>query len=196
MSARRAGVVAALWCAALAGCGRSPEEQLRAIADAAPTAGRAATVAALQKTPSKGADWLSDAAFEAVERYRAKKEALVFAASVLDVGKAVERDLGANSLLLFNSLGLLAFQAADDAMRRGDLAMARSVVMGGPSGWQTDRYWLVNPEHDGLASIILFESGERAEALERLDTRALASEHLQQVQAMLRRRAAQPSNSP
>ncbi len=196
MTAARAGMMAALGCALLAGCGKSPEDQLRAIADAALTAGRAATVASLQKTPSKGADWLNDAAFEAVERYRAKKEALVFAAAVLDVGKAVERDLGANSLLLFNSLGLLAFQAADDAMRRGDLATARSVVLGGPAAWQTERYWLANPEHDGLASIILFECGDRNQALDRIDTRALASEHLQQVQTMLRKRPAKPANNP
>ncbi len=70
-------------------------------------------------------------------------------------------------------IGRLAFTAAQAASLGGDPALARSVVLSGPARWQKESYWLMYTDHDALASMLLAVTGDRAEALRRLDQRSV-----------------------
>lgn len=70
-------------------------------------------------------------------------------------------------------IGRLAFNAAQTASRAGDPVLARSVVLSGPARWQKESYWLMHTDHDALASMLLAVTGDRMEALRRLDQRSV-----------------------
>src|SRR5262249_20116084 len=61
--------------------------------------------------------------------------------------------------------------ASEEAFAGGRLSEARSLVFAGGQRWQNEAYWMLHTGHDALASAILAQSGERAEAIRRLDER-------------------------
>lgn len=192
--ALRAAAAAAFLPFLLAGCD-SRASKLERIADDAPRVGRDATLAALAAGPESGMGWLNDAMLLASDRLNAGQDATIFAGAVLDLGARIEQRIPQQAVLLVIGLGALAYQAADAARARGDIALARSLVLGGPRRWQTDHYWLTTPHHDALVSIVLFEHGEREEAISRLLVRAEWDETRAELLRALQR-AAGPQGVP
>lgn len=117
----------------------------------------------------------------------ASAEATAFAGAVLDAIDQVKDRLPhqAEMELFWMRVGRLAFASAEEAHARGRVSEARSLVLAGPSRWQTESYWRRSSGHDALASVILAKSGEREEARRRLESRGelegLAAEVLQML---------------
>jgi hypothetical protein len=59
------------------------------------------------------------------------------------------------------------------AYQNGKLVDARELILAGTPRWQTEQYWLRYTDHDALASIILYQSGEQQEAVRRLRERTV-----------------------
>jgi hypothetical protein len=114
---------------------------------------------------------------------------VAFAAAVLDFLEQVEPDLNPKVINDFSwiRVGSLAGNAAAAAQKAGDTAAARSVVLAGPKHWQGEVYWRQCPAHDALASLILFQSGEGEEALNRLRDRPELPEEVQAAKDMIER---------
>lgn len=117
---------------------------------------------------------------------------LVFAGAVLDFAQMIEQDLpqSGDMEILWIRIGGLAGAAGEKAYSKGDLPLARSLVLAGPGRWKTDMYWLRHPNHDALASYVLYGSGEAKEAVSRLRSRADLDEApqraLDEIQAAMR----------
>lgn len=196
MTARRAPalplVITLLFALATAGCGSKQKQAAMYYTQS--QAGRGAAAA------SMAADWrakqlsLDDCinlAFEHLDR-EGDAASLVFAGTVLDFAQLVEKDLpkAGEMELFWTRLGGLAGASAEKAYTAGDLKMARSLVLAGPRRWQTDAYWMRHPNHDALASYVLFYSGEGAEAVRRLRSRAdldgAAEQALREIESAVR----------
>jgi hypothetical protein len=97
-----------------------------------------------------------------------------FAGAVLDFAQLIEAELPQSSdmELFWSRLGGLAAASAEQAYMRQDIPAARSLVLAGPQRWQNEAYWRLHPNHDALAAYVLYSSGEGAEALRRLRSRA------------------------
>ncbi|MBI1189692.1 MAG: hypothetical protein GC200_03300 [Tepidisphaera sp.] len=97
-----------------------------------------------------------------------------FAGAVLDALEQVQSQLpqAGEFEIFWMRVGGLAFAAAEEAHAAGRVAEARTLVFAGGKRWQNDAYWQGHSAHDGLASVILAKSGERAEAIARLRDRA------------------------
>lgn len=100
------------------------------------------------------------------------------AGAVLDMLDQISPDVekaGVNEFYWVR-VGTLAGNAGAAAMKLGDVPRARGVVLAGPARWQNEAYWRQHPDHDVLASVIMFESGEGAAAVQRLKERAELTE--------------------
>lgn len=101
--------------------------------------------------------------------------AATFALSVLEFVAQVEPDIKKDEVndFLYMRLGTLAANSAAIVWKTEprDFDFAGKLVFGGPATWQNDTYWMAHPEHDALASYILFEQGKGVEALDRLRSR-------------------------
>lgn len=137
---------------------------------------RPAAAAAMAKAWQEQKILLSDCldlAFDHVEKDGDAK-ATAFAGAVLDFAQIVEADLpkSGEMELFWMRLGGLAAVAAEKAAERPDFEEARSLVLAGPTRWQTEAYWRRHPNHDALAAYILYRTGAGAEAVRRLRSRA------------------------
>jgi hypothetical protein len=139
-------------------------------------AGRGAAAAAM------AADWRAnkillddclDLAFDRVDNV-GDTASLVFAGTVLDFAQLIEKELpqSGEMELFWSRLGGLAAASGQKASDAGDIKLARSLVLAGPMRWQSEAYWRLHPNHDALAAYVLFMSGEGAEAVRRLRSRA------------------------
>jgi hypothetical protein len=97
-----------------------------------------------------------------------------FAGAVLDATRLLDGQLptGPEAEMFWMRVGGLSFAAAEEARAAGRLNEALDLVFAGHKRWQSDTYWYMHPTHDGLASLLLAESGRRAEAVARLRQRA------------------------
>lgn len=176
-SARRARVVIPAVCLLLGAAtllGGCDSEASRLEAFAAQAATNRAAAAASMTTAWRGGQITFDGALTAAhDRLAAGEDAAGFGGAVLDLAVGIEDVLpsGAEHELLWMRIGRLAFASALAAYNAGRLDEARALVLAGPKRWQNDPYWLRYPDHDALASIILAQTGDRAEAIRRLHER-------------------------
>lgn len=119
----------------------------------------------------------------------ASVDATVFAAAVLDFCGAVEPQLpkADEFYLVWIRMGRLAFRAAEEAHAAGRLNESAALVFRGPKRWQNEGYWYQYPDHDALAAVILARTGNRAEAIHRLQSRIELRGPAQEVYDMLMR---------
>ncbi|MEM7755195.1 MAG: hypothetical protein AAF297_06125 [Planctomycetota bacterium] len=169
-----------------------PRARLVAVQAAAEQSGdRTAAATALEADFREGRVTLGlalDHAFVTLER---NEDTFVYVGAVLDMAERVSDSIPSrqeqSTILLFR-LGRLAYQSAEAAYLKGDVALARSLVLSGPSRWQNEGYWLRYPDHDGLASMLLAVTGDRSEALRRLNSRPAldgpAEEALELIRSM------------
>lgn len=162
--------LASAFALAPAGCD-SRADRLAKIADAAPTAGLASTKSALLAGPRRGMGWLNDALIIAGERLQAGEDATVLARAVLEIADENESGVDRSALFFVRALGATAHMAADRAYMEGDLSGAEALVLAGSKVWASDQYWLANPAHDCLVSLVWFRAGREREAIERLSLR-------------------------
>jgi hypothetical protein len=174
---------------AFGGCERrAPVAQVAAVA-ASPTGGRGAAAAQLVSRWKAGDhDVLTkarDLAFEQLDSAKSGQpgpttrvvsrsvDATAFAGAVLDALEQLTQQLpmDAEHELFWMRVGGLAFAASEEAFAGGRLVEARSLVFAGGQRWQNEAYWMMHTGHDALASGILAQSGERAEAVRRLEER-------------------------
>ena len=158
----------------LAGCD-DPRARLAGSLEVAQTgAGRSAAADALVADFRAGRvtlDLAIDHAFFTLDDGQA---AYAYIGAVLDFADRISDAIPASpeaSELLLRRLGRLAFAGAESAAAAGDVGTARSLVFAGPKRWQDEAYWLRYPDHDALASMLLAATGDRSEALRRLEAR-------------------------
>lgn len=175
----------AAFLAAAAGCDGG-NDRLRAVATlaASPTGGRSAAAAQLVKLMAEDKVTYEQAIDEAWNRIEALPEgpaaagasagATEFAGAVLDAIAARQASMQTSGEyeLFWMRVGGLAFKAAEEAHARGRTPEARSLVFAGGDRWQHDAYWNRRADHDALAAMVLAETGSRAEAISRLQSRA------------------------
>ena len=168
----------------LASCDR-PSDRIKATAAlaASPTGGRAAAAAQFTTLLAAGkvtTDRMIDTAWDAVDAASAKDDAkasadaTVFAGAVLDAIAARESFLftGGEYEFFWMKVGGLAYKAAEEAHAKGRVAEAATLVFAGGQRWQHDAYWNRQSHHDAVAALILFKTGQRSEAIQRLQSRA------------------------
>jgi hypothetical protein len=186
-----AGILCLLVSLMVPGCGkRVSAESYYAVA----ASGRSSAAAAM------AADWraqrlkLDDCITLASDRLTQKGDAAstAFAGAVLDMAGIIERELpqSGDYELFWIRIGSLAGLAAEKAALRHDYQEARSLVLAGPKRWQTEAFWRRHTQHDALASMMLFDSGEKAEALNRLRQRGDLDELQQAAYDTISRSAA------
>jgi hypothetical protein len=100
--------------------------------------------------------------------------ATTFAGGVLDAMVLLEDDLpqAGEFELFWIGVGRLAFRAAEESHARGRLPEAMTLTLAGPQRWQNQAYWERYSDHDGLTSLLLASTGQKARAIERLRDRA------------------------
>jgi hypothetical protein len=186
-----------LLTAPLVGCS-GERSRLETIAKSAAKS-RPATAIALRKAFYAGeitANGAIDLAYERVDRAPGSKiptstpvttNDIAFAGAVLDFADQAEPDIEkkVQNEFFWVRLGTLAGTAALAAQTLNDLPAARSVVLAGPKRWQNEAYWRQHPDHDALASMILFESDEGDAALKRLQDRPDLDDQLVQVKTKI-----------
>ncbi len=168
--------LAVLVMVTLAGCS-SEESRLEELYQTAKTKGRGSIVNQIRT------DWyakdvtlvgLVDLAHTKVEKDN-DVAAAIFAGEVLEAVAQVEPDIKDSEVndFFYIRLGTLAANSAAIAWNAQprDITLARKLVLAGPQRWQNDKYWMDHPDHDALASYIMFENGEGDAALERLRQR-------------------------
>jgi hypothetical protein len=172
---------------ALAGCNREPETLEAAYVTAKSSPPTAAsdlrTAFAAQTITANGAINLAHERIDTL----GDANAVGFARAVLDFIAQAEPEIEKKVLneFFWMRVGTLAGKAAAAARTANDLPTARAVVLAGPKRWQNDIYWRQCPSHDALASMILYESGEGPQALQRLNDRPdLPEETLQAKEAI------------
>ncbi|MFA6045652.1 MAG: hypothetical protein WC718_11770 [Phycisphaerales bacterium] len=202
-------VVLAVGClacvAALLGGCQKPDPLVKCVATAvSPSGGRAAAAGMLAKAWRAGDLKLDDAinlSYEYLESAKNKTplkgstvvvpsaNATAFAGAVLDAIEMVQDKLpqGGEFEIMWFRIGGLAFASAEEAHAAGRLLEARSLVFAGGKRWQIEGYWLGHTGHDGLASVILAKSGERAEAIGRLRDRGQLEGVAAEVYEMLQK---------
>lgn len=169
--------------------GGCDSEAARLEAFAAQAATNRAGAAAAMTTAWKGGDITFDAALtHAHDELAAGRDAAAFGGAVLDLAVAIQDQLpsGGEHELLWMRIGRLAFASALAAHNAGRLDEARALVLAGPRRWQNDAYWLRYPDHDALAAIILVQTGERGEAIRRLQSRPSLSGDAEEALRVLR----------
>jgi hypothetical protein len=182
-------------CAAVAtaiafgGCHKPPPVSQVWAAAVSPAGGRAVAAGQLVAQWKAGDHTLPQAmdyAFEQLDSIKSGKpapstgivprsaDATAFAGAVLDAVEALTPQLpmDAEHELFWMRVGGLAFAASEESFASSRLTEARSLVFAGGNRWQSDAYWMLHTGHDALASAILAQSGERAEAVRRLEDRS------------------------
>lgn len=187
---------------AAAGCDGG-NDRLRAVATlaASPTGGRSAAAAQLVKLMAEDKVTYEQAVNEAWNKLDALPDtpaaagasvaATEFAGAVLDAIAARQSSMqtAGEYELFWMRVGGLAFKAAEEAHARGRTPEARSLIFAGGDRWQHDAYWNRRPDHDALAAMVLAETGSRAEAVSRLQSRAdLQPPATEVLQALLNQR--------
>lgn len=165
-------VALVLWIGTVPGC-ESPRDRVAAVAANANVAGRAATAAQLH-TLWQAKKVTVDACIQvALTDLEEGKDASIFAGAVLDFLVLAENKLqhGGEFEIFWFRVGRVACAGAISAYKAGRVEEAASLVFAGPKRWQTEGYWIKYPDHDGLASIILAATGNRSEAIRRLEDR-------------------------
>jgi hypothetical protein len=184
-SLRRAAVIVLVCCSGFASSCDRPADRVKATAAlaASPTGGRAAAAAQLTSLLAAGkitTDLLIDTAWDMVDAASEKNDvkgstdATVFAGAVLDAIAAREKFLftGGEYEFFWMRVGGLAFKAAEEAHAKGRYTEAATLVFAGGQRWQHDAYWNRQSHHDAVAALILAKTGRRAEAIQRLQSRA------------------------
>jgi hypothetical protein len=170
-----------------AGCRRAPDP-LDRIAALAATNRPAAMVELVGAINAKRVTFDS-ALNRAHEKLEAGEDAAAFAGAVLDASLRLEDRFnnGAEFEIFWRRVGRLAFRGALAAMQRGRAQEARTLVLNGPDRWKNEPYWIANPDHDALASVVLSATGERAEAIRRLQERTVLDAEAADALAALQR---------
>jgi len=160
---------------ALVGCGNPAPGDLMAVYATQAKASRPTAAGAMIAAFNAGQITAEDALNAAHGRLEAGEDATDFAGAVLDMLRAVEEKLPqrAEFELFWMRIGQLAFRAALTAHNNHRPAEACDLVFAGPRRWQTEHYWLLSPNHDALASLILDGNGRHAEAVARLNERSV-----------------------
>jgi len=187
------------------GCSRNDPVAAAATLAASPAGGRAAAATQIANAWTAGdlkLDAAIDFAFAQCEAARdqtvfvptgkvpASADATAFAGAVLDATQTLETQLpqlDEKGVIFWMRVGGLAFIAAEEAHAAGRLQESRTLVLAGAQRWQTEGYWFQHSAHDALAAVILARSGERDEALRRLDSRAQLDGQAAEVHEMLKR---------
>jgi hypothetical protein len=160
----------------------------------AQTAGRsiaAGAMAAEWRAKTLKLDDCIDLAFEHIDK-EGDAASLVFAGAVLDFAELVEKDLprAGEMELFWMRVGGLACAAGEKAYNAKDIKLARSLILAGPARWKSDAYWMRRPNHDAIASYVLYLSGEGGEAIRRLRSRpdldAVQQRAIDEIQAAMR----------
>ncbi len=167
-------LVALLITLFIAGCGKGSDQILSDLAAQA-VVSRPAAASAMVKAQAEGSIKFSEAMDLAFEKLEAGEDATAFCGAVLDFGYQIRNDLPQSGefLIFYRRMGQLAARSAQLAYEKGRLNEARSLVLAGPKRWQDESYWRAYPNHDALASIILFQTGEHREAIGRLQERVI-----------------------
>lgn len=200
----RAAVAMLVSVVLLAGCGGSEEAVLEhaAATAAASTGGRTAAAQELAAQFKAGritmggaidrAQAMLESAATGTPMIGQKKpvaslDATLFAGAVLDACVLVEPQLPHRDefKIFWMKVGRLAFRGAEEAHAAGRLQEAASLVFAGPKKWDDEGYWYMAPDHDALAAVILAKTGNRAEAIRRLQSRADLRGPAQEVYEML-----------
>lgn len=169
--ARRMRVIGLLCCAlALTACANE-ESEVAAIAKLPPNT-QANTLRTKYYAHEITAMAALNLAHDQIEK-TGDAASVIFAGSVLAFLDQVEPDIDREKVneFFWMRIGTLAANAAAKARAANDSPLARSLVLAGPDRWQTDAYWQQNPAHDALASMLMYENGEGAEAAARLKDR-------------------------
>ncbi len=154
-------------------------------------AGAAGQMAAEWRAGKIKLDDCLDLAFQHLDN-EGDAASLVFAGTVLDFAQLIEKDLpkGGEFEFMWMRIGGLACAAGEKAYNAGDIPTARSVVLAGPSRWQTESYWLLHPGHDAIAAYVLALTGDAPEAVRRLRSRPtldpVQEQALSEIQAAMR----------
>lgn len=169
---------AAMWVGCVSGC-ESEQSRLEAMAKSASTSRSQAAIDLRKAFYAKEitAQGALGLAHDRVEK-PGDMASVDFAGAVLDMLDQISPDVekaGVNEFY-WTRVGTLAGNAAAAAKKLGDNAKARGVVLAGPKRWQNEAYWRQHPDHDVLASAIMFEAGEGKEAVQRLRERAELTE--------------------
>lgn len=116
-------------------------------------------------------------------------DATAFAGAVLDAMQISNAQMPKHddTKLFWMRTGRLAFRASEEAFAAGRLPEALTLVFAGPQFWQDEGYWYMYPDHDGLAAVILAQSGRRNEAIARLSGRVELKGVAAEVYEMLRK---------
>lgn len=156
------------------GCGDAKQVQLQRLAAAA-RANRAAGGVAIANAYARNGDVIDELMAMAAKEMEAGRDDTALAGAVLDATQLLGNKLpqGDEFFIFWTRVGRLAFQSALFAYQKGDLQSARDLVLAGAPRWQTEQYWLRYTDHDALASIILFQTGDRQQAVQRLRERTV-----------------------
>lgn len=158
------------------GCGDSKEVRLQRLAAAA-AANRATGASMIAAAYAQDGDIIDALMNRAADQMDKGQDATALAGAVLDATRLLGKKLpqGDEFLIFWTRIGRLAFQSALFAYQKGDMNLARDLVLAGAPRWQTEQYWLRWTDHDALASIILYQTGEQQEAVMRLRSRPVLS---------------------
>lgn len=169
------------------------DARLRSFVAMAPT-NRAGAATALAGAYRQGHVSFMDAFNLAFDKLDAGEDATALAGAVLDAAVQIEDLLahGAEFEIFWRRVGQLAARAAQAAVDRGRWDEARTLVLAGPKRWQNESYWRAYPGHDGLASLILANTGDRDEAIRRLQSRPHLEGDAEMVLEFLRTGKAPP----
>ena len=161
-----------LACLLLPSCGKRVTAQSYYATAAAGRSAAATLMAADWRAKRLKLDECIDLAFDRLDN-KGDAESTAFAGAVLDMAAIIEKELpqSGDFEMFWIRVGSLAGLAAEKAATRGEFKEARTLVLAGPKRWQTEAFWRRHTQHDALASMMLFYSGEKAEALNRLRQR-------------------------
>ncbi|MCC6676696.1 MAG: hypothetical protein IT436_06090 [Phycisphaerales bacterium] len=154
------------------GCGDPQQVRLQRLAAAA-KANRATAGPMIAAAYAKDGDTIDLLMAMAADQMEKGQDATALAGAVLDATQLLGKQLpqGEEFLIFWTRIGRLAFQSALFAYQKGDIEGARDLVLAGAPRWQTEQYWLRYTDHDALASIILYQTGQQQEAVMRLRAR-------------------------
>ncbi len=158
---------------ALCGCTRAPDKLDPYVqAAAANRAGGAASLVAAFRAGNLTFDEVVTKAHDLLE---AGQDATAFAGAVLDMAVAIEGTLpkGGEFEIFWFRVGRLAYRATEKAAMAGRIDEAQTLVFAGPDRWRTEGYWIRYPDHDAMASRLLYLAGRTSEAIQRLEDRGV-----------------------
>lgn len=140
-------------------------------------ANRASGGVAIAQSYRKDGDTIDLLIAIAAEQMEKGQDVTQLAGAILDATQILDKELpqGDEFFIFWTRVGRLAFQAGLFAYQKGRVDEARDLILAGTPRWKTEQYWLRYTDHDALASIILYQSGEQQEAVNRLRERTVLS---------------------